>query len=362
MTVLQGKGFYIWQIKQCEGGNIDAIAELAQEAGLTHVIIKVADRGQVYQKNQALAGQLTQALRARGVSPWGWQFVCGDDPKAEAQAAVQQIKNLGLDGFIVNAEGQYKEPGKAEAARTYMHTLRGAFPDRPIGLSSYRFPSYHAGLPWQAFLENVTLNLPQAYWQGSHNPALQLRRSLREFVGMTPIRPIVPTGPAFSTLDWAPTSSEILAFMNAVRDSNLSGVNFWSWSAARQYGYWDTIANYQWQTPPPPDKDIAETFVNSLNTRNLDEVLKLYSTDAEHVSAAASEQGLEGVRTWYDQLFQKILPNASFTLTGFSGKGASRHVTWTAVSSAGQVQDGNDALKLADGKIKYHYTVFTITR
>ena len=38
---LTGKGFMIWKIKDCEGGNADAIADVARRAGLSHVLIKV---------------------------------------------------------------------------------------------------------------------------------------------------------------------------------------------------------------------------------------------------------------------------------------------------------------------------------
>jgi hypothetical protein len=54
------------------------------------------------------------------------------------------------------------------------------------------------------------------------------------------------------------------------------------------------------------------------------------------------------------------LPNAKFTLTGFSGTGASRHLTWTATSPQGKVDNGSDTLGLSDGKIIYHYSFFTV--
>lgn len=41
--MLQGKGFFIWQIQSCEKGNPDAIAAAAQAAGLTWVAVKIAD-------------------------------------------------------------------------------------------------------------------------------------------------------------------------------------------------------------------------------------------------------------------------------------------------------------------------------
>ena len=45
---LQGKGFYIWQVWKCEGGDPNAILAEAQMADLSHVLIKVADGANTY--------------------------------------------------------------------------------------------------------------------------------------------------------------------------------------------------------------------------------------------------------------------------------------------------------------------------
>jgi hypothetical protein len=361
-TVLEGKGFYIWKIERCENGDVNAIADLAQQARLTHVLIKIADGAEVYNPNRALAGPLADALRARGIAPWGWQYVYGYEPESEARAAIKEIKRLGLKGFVVNAESQYKQPGRAGAARRYMNALQSALPNTPFGLSSYRYPSYHRSLPWREFLEMCDVNVPQVYWQGSSNPALQLQRSTREFSGMAPIRPIVPTGAAYSEHGWKPKVSEVQAFMEAAKANHLTGVNFWEWSTARHLGYWDTIAKFPWTTSTK-EKDIAEKYIAALNTRNARQMVNLYSERGVHVNAARTVQGTDKLFTWYMQLFTQVLPSAVYKLTGYSGTGNSRHITWTAVSANGRVENGNDTFMLGtDGKIHYHYNFFTIEK
>jgi hypothetical protein len=89
-------------------------------------------------------------------------------------------------------------------------------------------------------------------------------------------------------------------------------------------------------------------------------VLNLYTNQAIHITAARTSQGLDNLRAWYIQLFNMLLPDASFTLTGYSGSGNSRHLTWTAVSSKGRVNNGNDTFGLLDGRINYHYSFFTV--
>ena len=41
--MLTGKGIYIWQVQECENGDVAQIALQAREAGLRHVLVKVAD-------------------------------------------------------------------------------------------------------------------------------------------------------------------------------------------------------------------------------------------------------------------------------------------------------------------------------
>ncbi|MGD8753264.1 MAG: hypothetical protein PVG14_17650, partial [Anaerolineales bacterium] len=79
---LQGKGFFIWKIKECENGNAEAIANLAQEADYSHILIKIADG--VYSYNYDwdldidLVPPVAQALTDRGIQTWGWHYIYGD--------------------------------------------------------------------------------------------------------------------------------------------------------------------------------------------------------------------------------------------------------------------------------------------
>jgi hypothetical protein len=362
---LTGKGFYIWKIPDCERGNAGAIAALAASAGLTHVLIKITDGlysyNYDYQRKIDLVPPVRDALKARGIDVWGWQYIYGRDPAGEARIAVQRMQELGLDGFVINAEVEYKEPGKRAAATTYMRALRNGLPNTPLALSSYRYPTYHPQLPWREFLERCDWNMPQVYWVLASNPGAQLARCLNEFQNITPYRPIFPTGAAFAEHGWRPEADQIEAFMNAARDLNLTGVNFWSWDNCRRRlpHLWDTIAAYDWDGTGPP-KDIAQLYIDALNERNPERVAALYTPSAVHITATRTIQGLAAIRTWYHTLFNQILPDASFTLTGFSGAGNTRHLTWTAESTAGFVHDGSATFGLLDGKIAYHYSAFTI--
>jgi len=358
---LLGKGFWIWQVPNTEGGNADTIANMAQEAHLTHVPIKIADGTQSYnvdfKTNTDYVLPVVQALKKRNIQVWGWQYVYGDDPTGEANIAIQRVQQLGLDGYIIDAEAEYQVAGKDAAARTYMAALRRSLLDLPIALSSFRFPTYHPQFPWKDFLEKCDLNMPQVYWEQVHNPIYQLNRSLTEFKAVSPFRPIVPTGPTYSNGGWVPTDLEILDFLNTARSLNLPAVNFFSWQECRKYmdALWYTISSYSWTGQPQPP-DMPETYIAALNTHDPNQIIPLYTSDAVYISSSSTLQGSDAIRQGYINLLQNSLAGATFTLISSSATGDTRHFSWRVITSQGLVRDGNDTIGLVNNQISYHYS------
>lgn len=361
----QGKGFFIWQIPYCEKGDAKRIADLAHEAQLTHVLIKVADATVSYNVYEGvdLVPQVVQRLKERGIEVWGWHYVRGDNPLGEANKAIERVQTMQLDGYVVDAEGSYKQQGKAAAAEKFMGRLREGLPDKPVALSSYRYPSYHPQIPWQEFLEGCDFVMPQVYWMFSHNAGEQLARCVREFQSLTPTRPIIPTGAAFKEHGWKPNTAEIVDFLETAQRLNLQAANLYSWDSCRAYlpEVWKVVEDYQWFPETTPG-DITTQYIDLLNTKNPDQVVKLYNQNAVHITAARTVQGHKAMGIWYQALFFSLLPNAKFNLTGYSGTGNSRHMTWTATSDIGSVHNGNDIFGLYKDKITYHYSFFTITQ
>ena len=343
---------------------MDAVANLASQAKFSHVLLKIADGTSPYNviDGQDWAAYLTRSLHDRAIQALGWHYVYGYDPLGEANIAIQRVTELGLDGYVIDAEAPYKEPGRDEDARQFMDALRAALPTFPIVLSSYRYPSYHPQFPFQAFLEKCDYNMPQVYWVLAHNPADQLVRSVREFQGITPFRPIIPTGAAYLEGGWSPTDIEVNEFLRAAQNLDLSAANFWEWANCRKNlpAVWSAIYDYNW---PPDDSnlDIVQRYIAALNSHDPQRALALYNPEAVHVTGMRTVQGLEAIRLWYQDLFDKLLPNAIFTLTGYTSDLGSRQLTWQAFSDSGNVENGSDALGLIGGKITYHYTYFTVT-
>src|SRR3990170_5379573 len=203
-----GKGIFLWQILRVAGGDAYQIAKMAAAAQLTHVVIKVADGKYSYNYSGGadLVPPVVAELRARGIQPWGWQYVYGSDPLAEAKKAVERVKQFNLTGFVVNAEGQFKAQGMYKAAKEYMKELRKGLPNLPIALSTYKYPTLHKDFPFLAFLDYCNFSMPQVYWIELTNPAEQLVRSVSEYRSLKPNQPILPTGSAFWLGDWSATA------------------------------------------------------------------------------------------------------------------------------------------------------------
>lgn len=364
---LQGKGFFIWKVWDCAQGDPDEIASTAKEAGLSHVLIKIADGGYAHNIDEKtkvdLVPPVVAALRACGIAAWGWHYVYGYDPLSEARIAIRRIEELGMDGYVIDAEGEYKGADRPAAARRFMGEMRKALPNLPMALSSYRFPSYHPQLPWREFLEYCDYNMPQVYWEQAHNPADQLSRCLREFQVLNPYRPVIPTGPAYKWNGWRPSDEDMDQFFQSVNRAKIPAVNFFSWDECSRDlpNLWEKIARFSLGQPlPEPPKDLPQQYIKALNSHNPEIVANLYQPNAVQVTAQRTIQGQEALRSWYKELFTQRLRGATFSLTGSNGSEASRHFTWQATAPGGSVKNGSDTLGLLDGKIAYHYSSFTI--
>jgi hypothetical protein len=374
--ILQGKGMYLWIIRRVEGGDPNAIAEAAKQAGLSHVLIKVADGRGTYNTFKMQDGKeyhnaqdgvdfvpaMVAALRARGIQPWGWQYIYGRDAVAEARMAIQRVKQFNLDGFVVNAEVEFKEKGMDIPARRYMQELRAGLPNTPIGFSSFRYPSYHRPLPFEVFLEYSDINMPQVYWVGGNNPAAQLLKSLREYQSLRVWRPLLPTGAAYAEHGWTATPDQVASFINAAKEYGLPGVNFWEWYYARRNSaaLWNPIQRADWAAGPSKPVDVSIRYIEALNSNDPVKIASLYSANGVHVNAARTLQGPQAILGWYHSLLRDTLPNGRFEITGSTQSDNIRTLTWTAQTSSGRVLDGKDSLGVQNNQIAYHYSYFTV--
>jgi len=356
---LEGKGLYIWKVNNVEGGDPATIARRASQAGLSHVLIKVADGSRAY--NPGLVAPIVPLLKDIGIQVWGWQYVYGNSYFAEADIAAQRVKELALDGFVVNAEIEYKN--KPAPARAYMESLRSRLTGIPIALSSFRYPYYHRDFPWSEFLSFCDINMPQVYWLMATNPAEQLDRSLAEFETIFPVLPIIPTGAAYTEYGWRARPAEITEFLQRVRQKSLSAVNFWSWDyagSAEGADLWRAIAAYDWGVGRPK-ADLIDSLFDALNRHSVGDLVALYHPNAVHVTPQHNIGGHDAIRQYYTRLFNSDLPGARFQVETRVSEGYVRYVRWDATATNGKsVSDGYDTIALRDGLIQYHSSIYRI--
>jgi hypothetical protein len=249
---LKGLGLWIWRTEHCEGGDAERIASRAATTGLSHIVLKIADGAQPYPSDSLrdLTPKVVAALQERSIQVWGWHYLKGSNPAAEAQIAVQRIKDLNLNGYVADVESEFKKVSP-EAVQEFFKTLRDGISSLPIALSSFRYPSYQRDLPWLALLEGVDFVMPQVYWEQAHNPGAQFMRSIDEYARQTPAKPYFPVGSAYSMNEWRPTASDLAEFIQTARDLGLNGASFFNWDwlgRPENRELWAVLEKMRWET------------------------------------------------------------------------------------------------------------------
>ena len=362
---LLGKGFFTFNLHECEDGEPGSILATAQAAGLSHVIIKIADGDRDFGVDASgidFTAPVVQVLQSGGIAVWGWQTVHGLDPLAEANIAVARTQALNLDGYVVEVKGDYARGGMSGAAWQFMSTVRRQL-TVPIALSSYRFPNFHPELPWSTFLEFCDLHMPQITWEQAHNAGAQLRESHRQCASLPNAKPCIPTGAVFNTPGWNPTTDEMNDFLNTAVVLALPAVNFLYWDACRRDlpHLWTTIAEYAWPTATslplevtsgiPDPYTFLDRFLYALNSLDSAQVGLLYDPDAVQVRAERMLTGVAAIQTGYRDFFDNLPTGATFTFTRTLIADDSLFISWRTGQHSGET-----TLGLVNGKILQDYT------
>lgn len=251
---LKGKGWWVWYIPDIEGGDVSKIVVKCREADISHLIIKIANGVYGYGISDTGVDQAKALVdeihaRAPNMKALGWTYTYASNTDAEVAKAVERIDETGVDGFVVDAEAQYKVSGGAAIAEKFMSKLRAELPNMAIGLSSYRYPSLHPEFPWSTFRKWVNYDMPQVYWEQNHNVVYQLEKSYGEFLAMNPKLPYIPTGSAYKRGEWQATPADVLSFLQTAKNNlKLQAANFWEWGRMSLYvpDLWQPIADFDW--------------------------------------------------------------------------------------------------------------------
>jgi hypothetical protein len=194
------------------------LAAAAASAGVKTLYVKAAEGSSAeLQFSTVLVGE----IRAAGARVCGWTFARGQQPVAEAAAAVGAVRD-GAQCLVVDAEGEYDK--LYGAAQLFVRTLRAQLgAGFPIGLASQAEVAQHPTFPYSVFLAPGGFNavLPQIYWLDF---GVSVDSAYAATIGANSIygRPILPLGQLYGS----PSPAELARFRALARAYGAPGSSF----------------------------------------------------------------------------------------------------------------------------------------
>lgn len=255
-STIFGRCMFIWRLApvlKTELG-VDGLVAKAKAAGLSGVWIKVADAAKPFENVATASARMKfetvrDALKAAGMSVWGWQVPYGKtvaQATAEADCAIGLAKSLDLDGILMDAEGGagYFSGGVAvaDAYAARMADQLGA-QNRGLAMCGNDIPSNFPNYPFETFVRHAQVNAPQVYYGASPSVANRLDRAITANAGFDV--PFVPVGAAWVGEGGGCASASACAerareFIRLVNLHGCRGYSFWHWHAAPS-AFWEVL-------------------------------------------------------------------------------------------------------------------------
>ena len=231
----------LWVHKIQPSGGPVRIVEKAKALGAKHIIVKSRDGLSQYKHNQSYHLEpFSMMSRMTGIDFWLWAWVRPISAgkgisyvEDQAKLLAQDARLCNASAVVVNLESPWSwgklgggfvlgEDQMRRRAYKYMTTLRDALPnDCKIGVSSFRYPSWHK-LPWEEMLQTTeVIGMPQLYFQrkGYAEQAKKSRLQWSKF-GVKDIR---ISGPGYA---WKKGMIDPVAFYEEAK-GYCSGVDWW---------------------------------------------------------------------------------------------------------------------------------------
>ena len=254
----EGKGMWIWQPKQVEGGDVGAIVQRAVAADLTHLYVRTGSSVDGF-TNAAFLDALLGPAHAAGITVYGWDFPYLVDPAADVARAMQAITyttpdGQRLDGFSADIETPFEGVSlTADSAAAYTNGLRAAAGPDELLIATVPRPSDVVTpiYPYAEVIGPFDVVAPMVYWL-NREPDTDAAEAL-DFLAQFG-KPIAPIGQAYDGgpeggRPGPPTPDEIERFCRAAAAHGAIGASFWSWQHADP-SVWDAItASPEFQDP-----------------------------------------------------------------------------------------------------------------
>ncbi len=239
---LAGAFVWIWNWRNCDGGDLDAVAARLRTAGARGVFIKATDGGGWFDQGVPVS-QLIQGLRARGfvVGTWGYNY--DRDPQAEANIEALTV-TAGPDVQIADVEAEFEVSPNAPAdALALAQRLGAAAAKAGTELAYAPLPAvrYHLRLPYYQFSDQAGWAcIPQLYWTGLGWTWQQTNQFFFQDVGAYGLSG--PFFPAYQDTPGAqPTAADILDWAQDLKTRGCQGFSVWSYEHL-DAGGWERFA------------------------------------------------------------------------------------------------------------------------
>jgi hypothetical protein len=218
-----GTALWVDQVAPPQTGQ--ELATEAAGAGVKTLYVKAAEGSSAEPQFSAV---LVGEIRAAGERVCAWTFARGQEPLAEAAAAVGAVRD-GAQCLVVDAEGEYDK--LYGAAQLFVSTLRAQLgAGFPIGLASQAEVAQHPTFPYSVFLGPGGFNvvLPQIYWLDF---GVSVDAAYVATIGPNSIygRPILPLGQLYGS----PPPAELTRFRALAGAYGAPGSSFFDLDAAQ---------------------------------------------------------------------------------------------------------------------------------
>jgi hypothetical protein len=240
-----GKGVYIWQPLNIEGGDPNKILSRLQAAGVQSVALKICDGFNV------LPGldPLIQVLRNNNILVAGWGFsYLTRDPKREAQTVTNACRTYKPNLYLIDVEKDVEN--NFTGAQIFMTELRPALSDLTLGLNTFWSVKDHPLFPWATFLNSVDFVCPQIYWRGA-DPVGKLIQAQQGYANIPNARNLpmpVVAGDLFINLGVKSPPDQVIHFLTAAdTDPFIQGVFMWAADdPVTSPDLWQVFSKYKW--------------------------------------------------------------------------------------------------------------------
>jgi hypothetical protein len=256
VAAITGKGMWIWEWSNTDGGNAAEVVQQAVSAGLHQLWVRVGDSMNGFYGAQELDA-LVPIAHAHGIAVIAFPYLW--DPVGDAQWTAQILDWRGTDGQQVDGYSADIEEAtegvmlSAQRAAVYLELVRHAAGSRLVVATVYppTDANWNGAYPYAAMAPYVDAFAPMVYWECT-DPGTD---SSLDVARLSTLRPVHLIGQAFNFAGDggrtdSPSAAEIAEFLSAGRRAGALGASFWVWQEATPEE-WGAVTGFPWHSFKP---------------------------------------------------------------------------------------------------------------